>query len=901
MSGKEDWKRSPHIAGRRPDTRGLPVDETIKREKDACIEMLVEDLIGEGWEPEAARNEAIRRFGNPERFNRKSGAIMRANDRKLQFSLLLNDFLKDTIYALRTLRKAPGFTLMAILILAIGIGANVAIFSMLKGMILRPMPFPEPDRIVAIWETERGRRSYQPFTSPDYFDMREQNTSFQEFGVYTFRWVNVLAEDESERVRGVIATASVLRALGIPPLHGRLFTEEEESEDLRKVVVLGNEYWKQRFEADPDLIGNWITLNRESHLVIGIMPEHFEFPSPWGRAEPVKLWMPAVLSRDNSGRGSHWLAALGRLNDGVKVRQAEADLKNIAARLSQDYPNTNTQVDVWIDPLMRRALGGITGALLLLLSVVGFVLLVACANVASMLLARGAARQSEVAIRLSLGAGKRRLMRQLLTESMILSVLGGIGGTFLAFWSLGTLKGMFPSTVPRVEGIQIDGWVFFFAFIIMLVTGLIFGLAPALFSARTNLIGALTGGGGSRTGGRKRNRALSFLVIVQLAIALMLMNSAILLFVSYLNVARVPQGFDTEEVLIASVQLTGPGYVEKQGRVAFWEQLIERLEASPGVSRAAVTSKLPTSGGTNSSILVEGETHDLEAHRPLVEFSYVTPGYFEAMGITLMQGKGIDQSDIALALTDATDGNIVVNRAFVEYYWPEEGNAVGRRVRENSEESSWSASIVGVVEDVRQWGILYPALPEIYSALSASSRTDCSLVLRTERDPTSMVPLVRETVNEIDPYLPVDGFRTMADMVHEHMLNRRSLTLLIGLFTLIAVILAAAGTYGVMSFHVTQRTHEIGVRVALGAGRRQVMWHFISRGLRLTLAGGGIGIWLAFAGIAIMSNMIFGVQAIQLLYLLLGIIMLGGVVFTATAIPAMRATRVDPVEALRTE
>jgi len=906
MSSNENWKRSGHITGNRPDTRGLPVDESVEREVQAYMEMCVEDLVAEGWDPEDAMQEAIRRFGNPDRISSESKEIAKSSDRKLRLSRIVDEIRQDTIYALRTLWKAPGFAAVAVLILAIGIGANVAIFSMLKGIILRPMPFPDPDRIVAVWETEKGRRWYQPFTSPDYYDMLDQNSSFEEFGIYTFRWANVMVDNEPERVRGVITTASILRALEMPPLYGRLFGDDEESEDRNNIVILGYDYWKRRFHSDPGIIGERIILNRESYEVVGIMSDEFEFPSPWGRAEDVTFYCPYEFSR-TEGRGSHWLASLGRLKDGVTVEQAEADLKVIAANLSAEYPDTNTLVDVWIDPLMRRALGGLTGTLISLLIVVGFVLLIGCANIASMLLARGAARQTEVAIRASLGAGGHRIIRQLLTESMLLSILGGIGGVLLALWSLGTLKGLLPPTIPRIEGIIIDGWVLFFAFIIMSVTGIIFGLAPALFAARTNLAGTLAGGGGSRTGGRRRNRMLSGLVIVQLAVALMLVNAAILLFVSFVNVTRVPQGFDTENILIVSLETTGTAYEETQSRFNFWDLLLARVGAAPGVVAVGATTKLPTRGGTNGSVLVDGEIYDQEVQRPLVELSYVTPGYFEAMGIDLIKGRTFESGEMII-ISEADEfitglnGITVVNQAFVDRYWTEvETEPIGQVIRQNSAVPQWSSSVIGITEDARQWGMTYPTLPERYVPFSLTSRMGAYLVMRTERDPNTFISIVREAVREIDPLIPVDTFWTMEEMVRQRMQGARVTTLLIGLFTIIAVLLATAGTYGVMSFRVTQRTQEIGIRVAFGASRKQIVWHFIRQGLRLTLVGGGVGVWCAISFMIILSSQIFGIQAAQLLYLLVGILLLAAMMFMATALPAMRATRVDPVKALQSE
>jgi putative ABC transport system permease protein len=903
MADGRNWKKKAHIDGHRPEVHNRPIDETVANELHTGIELLAEDLVREGWEPEEARREAQRRFGDPGRVGRWSRRILRRGDRRRSLLMFFDQLGLDIRFALRALRTAPGFALIAVLILALGIGANVAVFSLLKGLIIRPMPYPEPDRIVAVWQggvdSDRGGSDYQPLTGPDYFDFREQNSTFQELGVYTFRWFNTAVGPEPERIRGVSATAGVLDILGLPPLYGRYFTEEEETAGSSRVVVLGHAYWQDYFQGDPTVVGRMITMERESWQVIGILPPDFEFPSPWGVAEPVRLITPIELSR-TEGRGSHWLAALGRLADGVSVAQAQADLKAIAARLRELYPHTNALVGVWIDPLMRRALGGINTILVILLIIVGLVLLAGCANIASMMLARGAARQSEMAIRSSLGAGGGRIVRQLLTESALLSVLGGIAGIALAYWSLGVLKGLFPPTVPRIEGIGMDGWVLLYAFLAMLATGLLFGLAPALFAARTNLVEVLTGGGGGRTGGRRRNRALDVLVIAQIALALMLVNAALLLFLSFRNVAREPQGFDTDEVLAISLQISGPGYDTLEARNTFWGRLLERLRTAPGVTAVGVTTKLPTLGGTNGSVLTEGETYDPEERHPLVELSFATPGYFEAMGINIVRGRNFEAGELVTPTSEVLEGPVIVNQAFAQRYWPD-ADPIGQRIRANSEEPDWYATVVGVAEDCRQWGLLYPTLPERYHPITAVERTNNYLVLRSAGDPTALTQLVRSAVAELDPQLPLGDVRTMADIIGQRMQSRRLYTLLIGLFTLIAVVLATAGTYGVMSFRVNQRTHEIGVQMALGAARSQVMRHFLRQGLRLTLSGGIIGFFMLFFGVTIISSMIYGISPLQILTLLAGIVLLGTVVVAAMLVPALRATRVDPMEALRAE
>jgi len=873
------------------------VEREVDEELSFHLEMRARDYEREGFDSDEARRLAYKRFGNLGRVRSEALRSEQGRVRRRRWLFFLDELRQDLRYAARQLTRQPVFTFVVVLTLALGIGANVAIFSALKGLILRPIPYPEPDRIVALWETETGHRYYMPFTGPDYFDMVEQNSSFEEIGVYTFRWLNLVAGDEPERIRGSAVTASVLRILGMPPPYGRLFIDEEEKEGSNHVAIISDGLWRRSFDADPNLVGQYVTVNRESYRVVGVLPADFEFPSPWGRAEPVEMLLPLTLPTDGSGRGSHGLAAIGRLREDVTVAGAESDIRTIAARLAEQYPTTNAQVQVWIEPLMRRALGSVTVILMVLLFVVGFVLLVACANVASMLLARGAARQSEVALRASMGAGGGRLIRQLLTESMFLAFLGGIAGTLLAVWSMGALKGLIPSTIPRVEGIRIDGWVLLFAFGIMVVTGLIFGLAPARFAVRTNLVDALKGTGGSRTGGRKRNRMLKILVVGQLAMALLLVNSATLLFVSYLNIAAIPRGYDTEEVLITDISLAGQDYDKPEGRTAFWERLIARVRAIPGVEEAGVTTKLPANGGNNSSILVEGETYDPHERRPLVERSYISPQYFDAMGISLLAGRTFEDGE-GIA-SDASDTRVtIVNQAFVDRYWPE-GEAVGQLVRHNSEPPAWTATVVGVVEDVRQWGLVHPAIPEMYAPFRINPRNSSYLVMRSAVEPISLAPAVRQAVLEIDPQQPVSGFYTMAEMVKGMMQGRRHYTLLVGLFTLTAVILAIAGTYGVMSFYVTQRVREIGVRMALGAARSHVLWFFVNKGLRLSLLGGFFGLWFAFASSAVISSLVYGIRPIQILYLAGAMLFITVVAIIASTVPALRATRVDPVQALR--
>ena len=812
----------------------------------------------------------------------------------------LDGLVQDLRFALYQAARRRGFTLLVVLTLAVGIGANVAIFSVMKGLILRSLPYPEPERVVAIWETPTGHRAYQPFASPDYFDMREQNSSLKEMGVYRFDWVNLAGEEEAARVFGVRCTASVLRALGVQPSMGRLFTDDEEIDGNHRVVILSDALWRRQHGADPDIVGRRITVNGESFAVIGVMPPEYEFPKPWSSmSDEPEVWTPLVLVRADSLRGWHHLAALGRLQDGVTVAQAEADLRTIAAGLAEAYPNTNAQVQVWIDPLMQRALGGVRSFLVLLLGVVGLVLLIACANVASMLLARGTTRTSELAIRASMGAARPRLIRQLVTESMVLSALGGVAGVLIAVGTMGGIKGLIPPSIPRVDGIAVDGWVLLFSLFVTLITGLAFGLAPALFASRTDLVGALKEGRGSQAGGRTRNRFLGMLVTGQLAIACVLANGAALLIVSYLEVLEIPRGFATEHVLIAGIPLNGPRYEETEGRVAFWNRLLERIQGLPGVEYAAATNKLPLVGGNNGWVLVDGETYDPQARRPLVEYSYVSPGYIDAMGIALLSGRKLEERDVARAEV-ATDRVALVNQAFVDRYWPGE-SALGRRVRQNGEPPEWIATVVGVVADVRQWGLEYPPLPEMYFPHSTQLWSHTRLVVRASGDPQALVPALRQAVREIDSQIPFSGVRTMDDVVTSANERRRFYTLLVTLFAVTALILVVGGTYGVMSYYVSQRTHEVGVRVALGADSGKVLRLFLRQGLRLILLGLAIGLVGSVLSASLTSSLAYGISPLNPLFMAGGALIMTLLALAAITVPVFRAVRVDPNQALRTE
>jgi predicted permease len=593
-----------------------------------------------------------------------------------------------------------------------------------------------------------------------------------------------------------------------------------------------------------------------------------------------------------------WLLAIGRLKQGVEWKAAEGELKSISIGLQQQYPESNAGTTVWINPFLKQIVGGMSGQIMVLLGAVGLVLLIAVANVASLLLARGAGRQQEVAIRASLGAGRARIFSQQLMESLLLSLLGGAAGLLLGYWSLAFLRTIIPTSVPRSGGIELDGGVILFALVLAPLVGLASGLAPALTASRTSIMGNLRQSSGTITSGLARNRLLRSLAVAQLAVVFLLTNGAVLLVKSYRNVLNTPQVFDTDQVLTAKISLAGGegDPVADQARVDFWESIVERCGALPGVERAAVTTKLPIEGGSyNGSVLVEGESYDPERQTELIERSFVSPGYFEAMGIPLLAGRTMESNEG----TDA-ERVAVVNRAFVDLYWPEE-NALGRRIRQDAEHSQWSAVVVGVVENVRQWGAEYRPLPEIYQPYYHYPEPDSMLVVRGAGDVSKLVPAIRQQVLDLDANQPISDVRTMEQVLSGATRGRQFLLLLVSLFAVIAVLLAAAGVFGIMSHNVAQRTREIGIRVAFGAVSSDLISMVLRQAARLAVFGLVLGsmLFLLFSGV--IESQLYGVGVMTLLPFASGALILLVVALVASVVPAMRVAGLDPNRVLRGE
>jgi predicted permease len=808
----------------------------------------------------------------------------------------------DLRFGIRQLAKHPGFTAVAALTLALGIGVNTAIFSVFKGVVLEPFPYPQAGRLVHIWGTDIAGRGRNPLSGPDYFDFRDRNQTFEEMGVYCpYRFNLSMGGGEPINERGVLCSASVLRTLGARPKLGRLFTDADEAANNRP-VLLSYDLWREHFEARAGIVGTSVILNGKSHVVVGVMPEDFEFLAPWFAGQRYSLWTPfpeqgdpGRLGRDEQLRDSRWMLAVGRLRPGVTHAAAEADLKRIAVVLAGTHPASNGRRTVWVEPFLAATVGSSVARLLILMATVGFVLLVACANVASLVLAKSAGRLTEVAVRAALGAPRGRIVGQMLMESLALALLGGTLGVLLAHWGLAAMQGLLPPDLPRTHMIRMDGWVLAFTFGLTLGTTLLFGLAPALVAARTNIVEALREGTGSQAGIRVRNRLLRWLAAAQFAIALLVTNQAMLLVQSLHQVLNLPQAFDTEQVLTALVQLSGGRYESPQARVAFWEQLLERVRGLPQVERAAVTTQLPLGGGGVCYYRLEGEVPSRSAIRRVATRTYVNPDYFEAMGIARLSGRSLQTGDERLP-----EQRVVVNRALAEHCWPGRG-AVGQRLYDAPLLPAWSAVVVGVVESVRQHRPEQRPQPEIYWLYNVNPWAGSKLVVRAKGDPKLLLPAVREAVAQLDPNLPLSEIQTMGEVLAKATQGRRLLTVLVTLFAGLILTLAMTGLYGQVSGLVAQRTRELGVRIALGAGRRELIQLVIWEALRLSGVGLAIGLIVSANLAFITRGLIFGIGPFSVVWLVIGTLLALVAALAAAAIPAWRASRLDPAQTLRAE
>ncbi|MCI0339292.1 MAG: ABC transporter permease [Acidobacteria bacterium] len=789
--------------------------------------------------------------------------------------------------------KNPGFTLIAACALALGIGANAAIFSVVNSVLLRPLHYPNSDRLMTIWEDHqaRGGPKLEYTTPPGFEDWRDQAQSFEHVAALQDWRPTLTGLDEPEQLIGAAVSHNMFSLLAVPPIQGRTFRPEEDQRGANRVVIISHGLWQRRFGADPAIIGKTITLGGESHTVIGVAPADFKFPIIGN----VEIWRTIrPLIGDGCQRGCLTIRVMARLKPGVTIEGARSELTTIARRIEREFPETNTKVGVSLISLHEYLVGDVKTPLLVLLCAVGFVLLIACANVANLMLARSATRDKEIAIRSALGAGRWRIVRQLMVESGILALIGGALGLLLAYYLINLLIAFSPDGTPRVDEITIDRRVLGFTFGISMLTGLLFGLVPAWQISKTDLNQSLKESNKSTQISRRGRRSLNALVIAETALALVLLAGAGLLMKSFLQLQRVSLGFNPKNVLTALVLLPRVNYPERQQITAFSTQLLDRIESLPGVLSAGSASSLPLSGfNTDSNFLIEGRPAPPPNQQPVAWYSSVSTDYFRTIGMQLRAGRWFNERD-----NMNSPLVVIISETMARRYFPNE-NPIGKRIG-NGRPDRWR-EIIGVTADVKHFGLSQNARPAMFFPQLQEPVRRMYIVVRMEGDPSKAVPTLRGEVSAIDKNLAVSGVRVMEEIVAGSIAPERFTLLLLGIFAALALALAAAGIYGVMSYSVAQRTQEIGIRMALGAQTRDVLRLVVGHGMLLTLCGIAIGLAGSFALTRLMTTLLFGVSATDPITFVAVSLLLIVVALIACLLPARQAAKVDPMIALRYE
>ena len=801
---------------------------------------------------------------------------------------------QDLRYSLRMLWKSPGFTLVAILALALGIGANTAIFSVVNAVLLRPLPYRESDRLAIMWEkaaTQDTSVSYLNFT-----DWRDQNQSFEEITAFRRASFNLIGAGEPERLAGRMASANFFKTFGASLSKGNDFPASEDRVGGQKVVILGHGFWQRRFGGDEAIVGKQITLNNQSYMVIGITAPDFRF----GLDTDIYTLIGQSEDQCFKSRGCHpGIYVVGRLKPGVSVEQGRADMDAIMGRLGQQYPDTNTDRRIHIESLYDNTVQDVRPALFVLLGAVGFVLLIACANVANLLLARSAVRQKEIAIRTALGASRWRIIRQLLTESVVLGIFGGAIGLLLALWWTDALKSLVPGNIPRMSEARMDLRVLSFTILVSLLTGIVFGLIPALQASKPELQEALKEGDRGSTGGRHRVR--SALVVSEIAIALVLLIGAGLMVKSLWRLQNVSTGFQTRNLLTMQLSYTVRPNETDRARV-FFNELEEKVKATPGVESVALSNGLPFLGAPEDSLQVKGRPKP-KPNEEMMSVEYiVTPDYFRTLGIELKRGRLITEQDRV-----GTPLVAVIDESFAQKYFPNE-DPIGQHLNAGSGVND--VEIIGIVGHVKHYGLdgevpvdpqYYLALRQIPDELVAPVLRTVTMSVRASGDPAQLVGAIRQQVLSTDKDQPVFNARTMEQVIAESIASRRFAMLLLSIFACVALLLASVGIYGVMSYSVTQRTHEIGIRMALGASAGDVLKMVVGQGMLLVIIGVACGLIGAFLVTRVMASLLFNVSTTDPITFAGISLLLALVALLACYIPARRATRVDPMTALRYE
>jgi predicted permease len=860
------------------------------------IDALTEENIRRGMKPEEARYAARHEFGGVE----QTKELVRER-RSLPF---LETLFQDVRFGGRMLVKNPGFTIVAVLTLALGVGANAAIFSVVNAVLLRPLAYKDSDRLVTILHD-----GSDPVSVANYVDWRDQSHSFDAMAAAEAWSGNLTGVDSPEHILGLKVTQNLFPMLGAEPQLGRLFVAEEDRKGAEHETILSYRLWQRRFAGDRDIVGKTVKLDGEQYTIVGVMPRDFKFAPFW--ATHAELWVPIAFDERIHNRGGNSLRIFARLGPGVSLAQARAEIATITARLEQHFPGTNRHVAV--TSLMEQVVGRIEAPLLVLLGAVGFVLLIACANVAHMLLARAAARQKEIAVRTALGAARVRVIRQFLTENLLLTAMGASAGLLLAIWGTHALVALSPAHIPRVETVTIDARVVLFLLGVSVLTGVAFGLAPAMQAAAVNLSDVLKEGGRGGSEGIRPNRLRSFLVASEFALALMLLIGAGLMIRSFFALQSVDPGFNPHNLLSMVVSVAGSKEAEANSRAIFYQQLLERVRALPGVESAGGINHLPLAGDMwGWPFTIEGRPKPRPGESPNAVYRIVTPGYFRTMGLPLLRGRDISPSD-----NTGVPGVVIINEEAARTYWPGQ-DPMGQRISFDSSDPGspiW-LTVIAISKNAKQEDWATPSFPEVYLAAfqnrdflgvvgphgeAESHMAYITLVVRSIGDPGALASAVKTTVWSFDRNLPISEVLTMDGVVAAANAQPRFEMLLLAVFAVVALVMAAVGIYGVMSYSVSRRTQEIGIRISLGASRNDVFRLVLRQGMLLTLAGSVAGIAGALLLSRLMAKVLYGVPSTDPITFASVAILLAGVALFASYLPARRAMRVDPMIALRYE
>ena len=863
-------------------------ERELEDELHGHLDSLADENIRRGMSPEEARYAARREFGGVEQ--------AKESYRERRGLPFVETLLQDVRFGARLLTKKPGFSAVAVLTLALGIGANTAIFSVVEAILLRPLPFPRADRLVMVWEDVHLPQYQNDENTPapgNFTDWKERNSVFSGIGAIGYRSWNLSGSGEPVRVEGEAFSAGVFSVLQTYPILGRAFTAAEDRPGAAPVAILGYGLWRSRFAGDPSAVGRAILLDGQEYSVIGVMPKGFHFPDPGDQ-----LYVPLALTGEQAANhGSHFLRVIARLKPGVTLSQAQSDLAVIAQRMTAEHPDTNTGVGVRLIDLREQRAGNLRRPLLVLSGVAGLLLLMVCANLANLLLARASAREHELAVRAALGASRMRVVRQLVAESLLLAFVGGAVALVFALWGINALRALAPAD-QDLSAVAMNWVVCAFNLGVALVAGILFGLAPAWQSSRREAVNSLKEARSSVSAGSARLRRT--FVVAEMALGVVVLTGAGLLLRSFLQLHEIPLGFQPESVLTMRVILRGPQYAGLTERAAFYERVLQQMRALPGVQGAAAISFLPlTLQGRTAGFSVEGQPPPAPGQLPFADFRSVSPGYFQTMRIPLLRGRDFSWRDAERAPLAA-----VVSDAMARAFWPN-GDAIGKHFKLGNpgDDVPW-ITVVGVAGNVRQLHLVGDPRPAMYFSAAQDVGNGDTLrdwVVRVSGSPAEAAPAIRSAIWSIDRNLPVSRVETMEQVRSGYLGPQRFTLLLVGLFGVLALILAAVGIYGVAAFSVTQRQREIGVRVTLGAGPADVLRLVLGQAARLALVGLAVGLLLAGVLAQLMASLLYGVGAHDPLTFAAVAIFLFLVAIVASYVPAQRALHVDPVIALRYE